>query len=118
LRQRSARKKRRIQAIHAGIANRRHDFLHKLSTRLVRQFDHIVIGNVNAAALVRTSMAKSVLDAGWSTLRTQLAYKAVRHGARFTEVDERFTTQICSHCENPIQIRSPRGDREVSQTLE
>jgi putative transposase len=93
-----ARKKRRIKSIHAKVANRRHDFLHKLSTRLVRRFDHIVAGNVNAAALARTSMAKSVLDAGWSTLRIQLAYKAVRHGARYTEVDERFTTQICSHC--------------------
>ncbi|MTW05489.1 RNA-guided endonuclease InsQ/TnpB family protein [Pseudoduganella ginsengisoli] len=105
-----ANKKRRVQAIHARTANRRHDFLHKLSTRLVREFDHIVVGNVNAAGLAKTSMAKSVLDAGWSTLRTQLAYKAVKHGAIFEEVDERFTTQICSNCENPIQIRSPRGE--------
>ncbi|MBY0241206.1 MAG: transposase [Burkholderiaceae bacterium] len=93
-----AHKKRRVQAIHAKTANRRQDFLHKLSTRLVGEFDHIVVGNVNAAGLAKTSMAKSVLDAGWTTLRTQLAYKAVKHGAMFQEVDERFTTQICSNC--------------------
>jgi len=103
-----ARKKRRVQAIHAKVANRRHDFLHKLSTRLVREFDHIVVGNVSAAGLAKTSMAKSVLDAGWSTLRTQLAYKAVKHGAIFEEVDERFTTQICSHCGAKPETR-PRG---------
>ncbi len=104
-----ARKKRRITAIHAEVANRRHDFLHKLSNSLVRQFDHVVVGNVNAAALARTSMAKSVMDAGWSTLRRQLAYKAVKHGARYTEVDERYTTQICSNCEPLSQDRAPRG---------
>jgi IS605 OrfB family transposase len=93
-----ARKKRRVAAIHAGIANRRHDFLHKLSTKLVREFDLIAVGNVNAAGLAKTSMAKSVLDAGWSTLRHQLAYKAMKHGAQFVEVNERFTTQICSDC--------------------
>ncbi|MTW04880.1 RNA-guided endonuclease InsQ/TnpB family protein [Pseudoduganella ginsengisoli] len=103
-----ARKKNRIKAIHSKIANRRHDFLHKLSISLVRQFDHIVVGNVNAAALAKTSMAKSVLDAGWSTLRLQLAYKAVKHGARYTEVDERFTTQICSNCGAKPETR-PRG---------
>ncbi|MBV6324734.1 RNA-guided endonuclease InsQ/TnpB family protein [Duganella violaceipulchra] len=91
-------KRRRVKAIHAKIANRRHDFLHKLSIRLVRDFDYIVVGNIHAAALAKTSMAKSVLDAGWSSLRNQLAYKAVKHGAWFEEVDERFTTQICSNC--------------------
>ncbi|MRV70711.1 transposase [Duganella sp. FT92W] len=93
-----AHKKRRVAAIHAKIANRRHDFLHKLSTGLVRAFDLIAVGNVNAAGLAKTSMAKSVLDAGWSTFRTQLAYKAMKHGAWFVEVDERFTTQVCSDC--------------------
>jgi IS605 OrfB family transposase len=93
-----AHKQRRVAAIHAKIANRRHDFLHNLSTALVRRFDLIAVGNVNAAGLAKTSMAKSVFDAGWSTLRTQLAYKAVKQGAQFVEVDERFTTQICSDC--------------------
>ncbi|MRV71007.1 IS200/IS605 family element transposase accessory protein TnpB [Duganella sp. FT92W] len=103
-----ARKKQRVQSIHAKVANRRYDLLHKLSTRLVLEFDHIVVGNVNAAALAKTGMAKSVLDAGWSTLRNQLAYKAVKHGATFEEVDERFTTQICSNCGVKPDSR-PRG---------
>jgi putative transposase len=93
-----AHKKRRVKALHAQIANRRNDFHHQLSTRIVREFDYIAVGNVNAAGLARTSMAKSVLDAGWSSFQTQLAYKAVKHGAWFEEVSERFTSQTCSNC--------------------
>ncbi len=93
-----ARKKRRVRAIHAKIANCRNDFQHKLSSRLVREFDYIAVGNVSAAGLAKTSMAKSVLDAGWSSFRNKLAYKAIKHGAWFVEVNERFTSQTCSNC--------------------
>ncbi|SFV15245.1 RNA-guided endonuclease InsQ/TnpB family protein [Pseudoduganella namucuonensis] len=103
-----ARKRRRVTAIHTKIANRRRDFLHKCSTRMVRDFDYIVVGNVQAATLAKTRMAKSVLDAGWSCFRNQLAYKAVKHGVWFEEVDERFTTQVCSNCGTLPESR-PKG---------
>lgn len=93
-----AKKKRQATNIHAGIVNTRRDFLHKLSHRLVREFDYIAVGNVNAAALAKTKMAKSVNDASWSSFRHMLAYKAIRHGAWFEEVTERFSTQTCSDC--------------------
>lgn len=93
-----AHKKRRVKAIHAKVANRRRDFHHKLSHRIVREFDYIAVGNVPAAKLTKTSMAKSVLDAGWSSFRNKLAYKAVKHGAWFQEVSESFSTQTCSDC--------------------
>lgn len=75
-----AGKKRQAANIHARIAHARRDFLHKLSHRLVREFDYTAVGNVNAAALAKTRMAKSVHDASWSSFRSMLA-KAVRHGA-------------------------------------
>ena len=103
-----AGKRRRVSAIHAQIANRRNDFHHKLSTRIVREFDYIAVGNVNASGLARTTMAKSVLDAGWSSFRTQLAYKAVRHGAWFEEVNESYTTQTCSDC-GTLPDSRPKG---------
>ena len=102
------RKKRRVKAIHAQIAHRRSDFLHKLSARIVRDFDYIVVGNVNASTLAKTKMAKSVLDAGWSDFRNQLAYKAVRHGAWFEEVNEAFSTQTCSGC-GALPDSRPKG---------
>jgi putative transposase len=93
-----ASKTRRAADLHAKITNSRRDFLHKLSHRIVREFDYIAVGNVNAAGLARTRMAKSVLDASWSSFRSMLAYKAVKHGARYEEVDERFSSQVCSSC--------------------
>lgn len=103
-----ARKKRKVKAVHAKIANRRKDFHHKLSDRITRAFDYIAVGNVNAAGLAKTSMAKSVLDAGWSSFRTMLAYKAVKHGAWYEEVDERFTSQTCSDC-GALPDSRPKG---------
>jgi putative transposase len=88
----------RLRAIHAKVANCRRHFLHGLSTHLVRENRRICIGNVNSYGLARTSLAKSVLDAGWSQLRSQLRYKAIRHGVEYIEVDERLTTQVCSAC--------------------
>jgi IS605 OrfB family transposase len=103
-----ARKTRRIRSIQAKIARRRTDFHHKLALRIVREFDYIAVGNVNSAGLAKTSLAKSVLDAGWSSFRNKLAYKAVKHGARFEEVDERFTTQVCSKC-GALPDSRPKG---------
>src|SRR6185437_14227176 len=90
--------KPRVRAIHAKIAACRRHFLHELSTRLVRENRRIFIGSVNSSGLARTSLAKSVFDAGWSQLRSQIRYKAMRHGGEYIEVDERFSTQVCSAC--------------------
>lgn len=101
-----AGKKKQATNIHARIRNARRDFLHKESTRIVEKFDYIAVGNVSAARLAKTSMAKSVLDAGWSSFRAMLAYKAIKHGARYQETDERFTTQVCSDCGS---VSGPKG---------
>ena len=95
-----ARKKKRIKAIHAKIKNRRKDRLHKLSTRVTREFATVVVGNVSIKVMTKKGkgFAKSVLDAGWYMFKTQLGYKASRRRGVFLEVDERYTTQTCSSC--------------------
>lgn len=93
-----ARKRRRVTAIQAKIGAVRRDAIHKATTSIVRRFDTIFVGGVSASGLAQTSMGKSVLDASWSEFRRQIAYKAVGHGARYAEVDERLTTQTCSDC--------------------
>lgn len=100
--------KRRVKAIHAKISNRRRDQLHKLSTQLVSRYGAIFVGNVNASSLVKTRMAKSVLDAGWSAFRTMLQYKCDDAGAWFDEVNEAYSTQTCSTCGARPESR-PKG---------
>ncbi len=103
-----ARKKRRVKALHAQIRNQRKDALHKLSTTLVQQNAAIFVGDVASAKLVKTKMAKSTLDAGWSMFKTMLEYKSHRAGIVFEVVNEAYSTQTCSCC-GAIPSSSPKG---------
>lgn len=93
-----ANKTKRVRSIHAKIANRRKDHLHKLTTSLVGRHQAIFVGDVSSSQLVKTTMAKSVLDAGWSAARTMLRYKCDDAGVWFKEVNESYSTQECSSC--------------------
>ncbi|NHK29178.1 transposase [Parvularcula flava] len=100
--------KRRARAIHAKIANARRDYLHKESTRLADNYSFIAVGDVKAAQLARTRMAKSIMDAGWALFRDMLRYKAARRRAVYVDVDERYTSQMCSGC-GVVPDSSPKG---------
>ncbi|WP_371972215.1 IS200/IS605 family accessory protein TnpB-related protein, partial [Acinetobacter sp. AL9] len=76
----------------------RKDHLHKASTKLVNENALIIVGDLSAKKLVKTKMAKSVLDTGFSALKTMLKYKCENAGVLFEEVQEAYTTQICSCC--------------------
>ncbi len=91
-------RKRQVRTIHAKIANRRKDTLHKFSRALVDRARKITVGDVSASAMAKTRMAKSVLDAGWSTLRGMLRYKCDHAGVAYAVVDEANTTRACSSC--------------------
>lgn len=99
---------KRVKAIHAKIKNIRQDHLHKESNKIAKKYGLVVVGNVNSAKLAKTKMAKSVLDASWSTFRNFLQYKVSRHEGKYLEVDEKFTTQRCSSCQK-ITDNSPKG---------
>src|ERR1700680_3457744 len=101
-----ARKRRQVTNIHARIGRARRDFHHKRATRIVREFDYIAVGNANAAGLAKTRLAKSVLDAGWSSFRHMLRYKATAHGAWYDEVNESFSSRVCSFCKGKT---GPKG---------
>jgi putative transposase len=103
--------KKRARAIHAKIANARRHYLHVQSTKLVRDNRLIVVGNVVAKSLPYRSCRKSAIDASWSELRTQLRYKASRHGARYIEVDETGTSASCSACDARSGPKGQKGLR-------
>ena len=103
-----ARKKVRVRAIHDKIKNTRKDEMHKFTRKLVNENSAIFVGDVSSSKLIKTKMAKSVLDAGWSQLKTTLEYKCRYAGVVFEVVNEKFSTQTCSCC-GCISTSSPKG---------
>lgn len=103
-----ASNKRRAKAIHTKIKNYRKDFIHKATAALVRENALIAVGNIGPVRLAKTRLAKSVLDAGWSIFRSQLRYKCQQAGVEYLDIDERFTTRMCSSC-GAIPSSSPKG---------
>ena len=97
---------RQAKRYHRRAANRRKDTLHRFSRQIVNQYQKIVVGDVSSTQLVKTRMAKSVLDAGWGMLKVQLQYKCQQAGRSFEIVSERNTSRSCSSCGS---LSGPRG---------
>lgn len=90
----------RVACIHEHIANIRRDFLHKLSTRLARENQMIVVEHLNIKRMMRNhKLAKSISDVSWSEFFRQLMYKTELHGGELLKVDTFYpSSQICSVC--------------------
>ncbi|GID30983.1 RNA-guided endonuclease InsQ/TnpB family protein [Paractinoplanes brasiliensis] len=126
-------KKNRVKArikvarIHARIADRRRDVLHKVTTRLVRENQTIVIEDLTVRNMVKNhSLARAISDAAWRTFREMLEYKADWHDRTVIAVDRWLpSSKLCSACgrlaeKMPLHIRSwtcPCGaihDRDIN----
>src|SRR5690606_6272558 len=83
--------RRQAKRLHRKAARRRADALHKFSRRIVDTYQNIAIGDVSSAKLVKTRMAKSVLDSGWGMLKRMLLYKGEHAGRSVRVVSERYT---------------------------
>ena len=82
------------------IANRRSDFLHRLTSDLVRRFDTICLEDLNVEGMMRNhNLARSIRSAAWSEFVRQLTYKAEWHGKNLVFIG-RFepSSQICHVC--------------------
>jgi IS605 OrfB family transposase len=98
--------KRQAKRIHRKAARCRADALHKFSRRIVDRYQKIVVGDVSSLKLVRTRMAKSVLDSAWGKLKIFLEYKSQQAARTFEVVNERNTSVTCSTCG---ALSGPRG---------
>ena len=92
--------KDKVARLHARVANRRIDGLHKLTTRLAETFSDISIEDLHVAGMVKNHrLAKSIADAAFGEFRRQLEYKTARTGARLHVVDRWFpSSKTCSKC--------------------
>ena len=94
------KQKQKLARVHEQIANQRKDFLHKESTKLVRDNQIIAVEDLNIKGMVRNHrLAKSISDASWGEFFRQLEYKSFEHGADFVKVWTFFaSSQTCSCC--------------------
>ncbi|MEV4006859.1 transposase [Actinomadura sp. NPDC049753] len=97
---RRAEARHRLARVHARIADRRRDYLHKLTTRLVREHQAVVIEDLNVAGMVRNHrLARAITDAAWREMRFMLEYKCAAYGRDFVVIDRWFpSSKRCSEC--------------------
>jgi putative transposase len=103
----------KVARVHARIADRRRDLLHKLSTRIIRENQTVVIEDLPVRNMVRNhSLARAIHDASWAELRRQLEYKADWYGRTVIAIDRFYpSSKTCSACGHlaaamPLQIRT------------
>jgi len=94
------RKRRKVVArIHERIANRRKDFAHQQSRKVVNQHGTIAVEDLSVDRMVHNHcLAKSISDAAWSMFTSCLSYKAASAGRRYVVVNPAYTSQNCSRC--------------------
>jgi putative transposase len=102
----------KVARAYARVTDARRDFHHKLSTRVIRENQAVYVEDLSVRGLVRTRLAKSVHDAGWSAFVNMLEYKAKLYGRDFRRIG-RFepTSQVCSSCgvkdgPKPLSVRA------------
>ncbi|MCK9868204.1 transposase [Nocardiopsis dassonvillei] len=127
------RARRKVARVCARITDRRRDFLHKLSTRLVRENQAVVIEDLAVRNLVKNRrLARAISDVAWRELRSMLEYKCAWYGRDLVVVDRFFpssklcSTPGCGHIQAslPLRVRTwtcPRcgvaHDRDVNAAL-
>lgn len=113
------RQQRRINRLHAFISDIRKDFQEKLSTRIIRENQTIVIEDLAIASMLRApkpkkdlyaqrwlpngraskrALSRAISDASWGKFRLMLEHKAERYGRTIIAVNPAYTSQTCSHC--------------------
>jgi len=89
----------RLARRHAYISNARNDFLHKLSKAIIDENQVVVVEDIGVKGLLKTRLAKSISDSGWSRFLSYLKYKAKWYERTFIQVDRFFpSSKLCHRC--------------------
>jgi putative transposase len=126
-----AKAKVKVARVHARITDRRKDFLHKVTTRIVRENQAVVIEDLNVQGMIRNhSLARAISDAAWSDMRTMLEYKCDWYGRELVVIDRWYpSSKTCSACGHvaakmPLSVREwdcancgTRHDRDINAAI-
>jgi putative transposase len=90
----------KVARAHRKVRSARRDFLHRASTRLVRENDIIVIEDLNVSGMARNRrLARAISDCGWGEFRRQLEYKCERARHELVVIDRWYpSSKTCSAC--------------------
>jgi putative transposase len=90
----------RLARLHRRIRNIRRDFLHKLTTWLVKTKSVIVVEDLNVRGMSQNGhLSQAIYDVSWGIFRRMLEYKCQWYGAKLILVPQDFpSTKTCSHC--------------------
>jgi putative transposase len=123
--------RRRVARIHARIADRRRDFQHKLTTRLIRENQTICLESLQVKNLLQNHhLAQAIADVGWGEIIRQLEYKAAWYGRNLVAIDKFYpSSKRCAGCGHilgslSLDVRQwtcpacgTRHDRDVNAAL-
>ena len=94
------KQKLKVARLHEKITNQRKDFLHQLSTNLIKNHDVICIEDLASRNLMKNHrLARAIGDASWTEFVRQLHYKADWYGKKIVTISRWFpSSQLCSSC--------------------
>lgn len=94
------KQKRKVAKLHEHIANCAKDFNHKLSRKLVKEYDLLAFENLNVEGMKKNNrLAYAISDVGWSQLLSLIQYKCLWYGKNFIQVDRFYpSSKTCSEC--------------------
>ena len=125
------RTKQRLALLHEKVANKRKDFLHKTSTKLIRENQTICLENLSVNNMLKNhKLAQAINDVSWSTFANMLEYKADWYGKNILRIG-RFepSSKMCSLCgyiNNELTLKdrewtcvncNTRHDRDVNAAI-
>ena len=121
----------KVARLHEKISNQRRDFLHQLSTHLIKNHDRICMEDLASKNLMKNHrLARAIGDASWSEFVRMIEYKAEWYGRQIVKISRWFpSSQICSRCKvnsgkKPLHIREwncescgSHHDRDINASL-